>query len=38
MAGEEEGGEHPLHGWGGVSTGNGNNDLGRWEWKMGGAW
>ena len=28
MAGEEEGGEHPLHGWGGVSTGNGNNDLG----------
>ena len=23
MAGEEEGGEQPLHGWGGVSTENG---------------
>ena len=28
MAGEEEGGEQPLHGWGGVCTRNGNNDLG----------
>ena len=30
MAGEDEVGEQPLplHGWGGVSTGNGNNDLG----------
>ena len=27
MTGEEEGGEHPLHGWGGGSTWHGNTDL-----------